>query len=99
MPNLNPKSTVENEDQVYQCGICSKKVGHRHKAVLCDLCDCWNHIKCDEIDNKTYEALKKSNDSEKYYCKLCRQNIFAFQHLSDDGFFTSIIKSINLKEV
>ena len=76
-----------------------KKVGVRHKAVFCDYCCQWNHIKCDGIDNKTYNSLKKSDDDdEKYFCKLCKESIFPFQKLSDDEYFTSIIKNIEVKE-
>ena len=85
-------------DKVYHCGICQKKVGHRHRAVQCDLCDCWNHIKCDEIDNKTYELLKKSDEEVHHFCKLCKENIFPFQKLCHDEFFTSIVKNIDVKE-
>ena len=59
------------EYQVYHCRICSKTVGQCHKSVQCDLCEKWNHIRCDGIDNKTYEALKKSSDSETYLRKIC----------------------------
>ena len=53
-------------------------------------------IKCDGIDNKTYEALKKSSDS--YYCKLCKEEIFAFQKLSDDQYQASIVKNVDINE-
>ena len=100
-PQLTPTSNTDIpnvENQEYHCRICSKKVGHKHKAVQCDLCDYWNHIKCDGIDNKTYETLKKSDESEKYLCKLCKEETFVFQKLSDDEFFTSIVKNIDIKE-
>ena len=98
--NLNLLTTPNQPETptVYHCGICSKKVGVRHKSVQCDLCDKWNHIKCDEIDNKTYEALKKSSELEKYYCKLCKENIFAFKKLTDDEFLISVVKNININE-
>ena len=92
-PNLSPDPII-----IYNCGSCLKKVGQRHKAVLCDLCEKWNHIKCDGIDNRTYEKLKKSNDSEKYFCKQCKETCFPFQKLSDDEFLTSVIKNIDIKE-
>ena len=100
MIDLNLLKTPEfiSTAEVFHCGTCKKKVGQRHKAVQCDFCDKWNHIKCDGIDNKTYDALKKSNDNTKYYCKLCKENIFPFQKLADDEFFTSIIKAISTKE-
>ena len=41
------------EDQTY-CGICTKKVGVRHKTVFCNLNCQWNHMKCEGIDNKTF---------------------------------------------
>ena len=96
--NVSDENLDIIENQICFCGICSKKVGQKHKAVQCDLCDHWNHIKCDNIDNKTYEALKKSSVSEKYYCKLCKEDLFVFQKLSDDEFFTSIVKNIEIKE-
>jgi hypothetical protein len=64
-PPLTPTPIIyepDIEDQEYYCSICSLKVGHSHKSVQCDLCDQWHHIKCDGIDNKTYEALKKSSE-------------------------------------
>ena len=94
--DLNPLNTPSTN--IYYCRICSKKVGHLHKSVQCDLCDQWSHIKCDGIDNKTYEALKKSSDYESYFCKICKEETFAFQKLSDDEFFTSIVKNIELKD-
>ena len=83
----------------YPCGICLKNVSQRHRAVQCDFFNYWNHIKCDGVENKTYEALKKSDDSVKHFCKLCKMDIFAFQKLSDDEFFTSVVKNVEIKEV
>ena len=60
--------------------------------------DQWSHIKYDGIDNKTYEALKKSSDYESYFCKICKEETFAFQKLSDDECFTSIVKHIDLRD-
>ena len=91
-------SLTQSDEQLYHCGVCKRKVGVRNKAVFCDLCQLWNHIKCDGIDDKTYEDLKKSDDDEKYYCKLCKEGIFPFQKLSDDVYFTSIIKNIDVNE-
>ena len=56
------------------------------KAVQCDLCNFWNHIKCDGIDDKSYSNLKQANKSDLYYCKICKEDIFAFQTLTDEDF-------------
>ena len=42
--------------------------------------------------------MKHSDEDEKYYCKLCKESLFPFQKLSDDEYFTSIIKNIDVKE-
>ena len=77
----------DEENPVYPCGFCSKKITEKMKSVQCDLCNYWNHIKCDDIDDKTYEALKKSTKSELYYCKVCREEIFLFKHFPMIIFF------------
>ena len=97
-PDASLVNFTQEGNQIYHCGICTKKVGLRNKAVFCDLCEQWNHIKCDGIDDKTYNDLKKSNDNEKYYCKACKESIFPFHNLSDDEYFTSIIKNIDVNE-
>ena len=62
------------ENYVYPCGICSKRVGKRMRAIQCDLCNFWNHIKCDEIDNKQCENLKTCEEDIIHYCKICRKD-------------------------
>ena len=32
------------------------------------------------------------------FCKICKEETFAFQKLSDDDFFTSIVKNIDLRD-
>ena len=48
----------------YPCGVCSKKVGVRMRALQCDICQYWNHIKCDNIDPSYYEILKKPENEK-----------------------------------
>ena len=47
----------------FPCKICSKSLAENHKAVWCDLCDIWVHIKCNERNAATYNMLK--NDETK----------------------------------
>ena len=82
----------------FPCGICNKNVNSNHKAVQCDLCNYHNHIKCDGVDNKTYDILVKSDDSVSHYCKICKEEIFAFQSLTDDQYIASIVKGIDVSE-
>ena len=82
----------------YPCGICLKNVGRHRKAVKCDSCRYWNHIKCEGIDNKMYEALKKEPENSIHFCKICMEENLPFQKISDNEFLTSIVKNIEFNE-
>ena len=77
----------------YPCGTCKLNVHKTHKAVQCDLCNYWNHIKCDRIDNNVYETLKKSD--EQYFCYQCKEEAIPFYNLSHQQFFASVKKGLN----
>ena len=51
------------------CAICDKIVKNRDKALQCDNCEKWSHIKCSNIDNVTYQELAKSD--ENWFCQNC----------------------------
>ena len=93
-PNPNP---IPNP--IYPCGCCNKKVNPRNKAMQCDICNYFNHIRCDGISAYDYEKMKKINDTPglelSHICKICKEEIFPFQCLSEDEFLTSIIKNID----
>ena len=55
------------------CPFCEKIVKTRDKAICCDLCNKWIHIKCNNLNDLDYEYLK-SND-ETWYCKTCIHEI------------------------
>ena len=67
----------------------------KHKAIQCDNCNYWNHIKCDKIDSNLYETLK--NSKEHYICNLCKEEIFPFHKLSNHHFFMTIAMG-NIKD-
>ena len=46
------------------------------KAICCDFCIKWIHIRCNNLNDLDYEYLK-SND-ETWYCKTCIQEILPF---------------------
>ena len=78
------------ENPKYPCGTCQKNVNKNHKAVQCDLCNYWTRIKCDKIDNKDYENLKKSNDT--YFCNLCKEEAIPLQHSQSNNFSLRLLK-------
>ena len=66
----------------YPCISCQKAVAKNHKAICCDSCNKWIHIKCNYIDKKTYINLQRSNSS--WFCINCIKKIIPFSNLSDD---------------
>ena len=79
----------------YPCGECYKPVAKTHRAVLCEGCNYWWHIKCASISPSEYSSLSKTSDA--WLCKNC--NSFHFM----DSFFeqendTNIELSINIDE-
>ena len=78
-----------DENPKYPCGVCTRLVKDEHKAVQCDICNFWNHIKCDKVDPGMYQNLIKSD--EPYVCYKCREENVPFQKLSNDQFFTTAL--------
>ena len=65
--------------------ICVKNVSDKDKAVQCDLCELWVHIKCNNLSNLDYRYLQNSNES--WYCIECCSTILPFNSLSSNKNF------------
>ena len=53
---------AENEQNPkYPCGICNKNVSSRFKALKCQNCGYWNHIRCDGIPVNMYDKIAKQS--------------------------------------
>ena len=86
----------------YPCGSCGKNVSERFKAIQCECCNYWNHIRCDQITPYDYEKMLKlpkcQRDQIIHFCKTCKEDNIPFQKISDEEFITSIIKNIEYNE-
>ena len=69
--------------------IRKKAVAQNHKAVCCDVCDTWVHIKCNKINTQTYNILKKEKAS--WSCIECSKDVFPFSKLNETDFSTIIV--------
>ena len=94
---VDPPPELE-ENFVFPCGVCGKRVGKRMRAIKCDLCNYWNHIKCDGVDPAQYETLKTCDESISHYCKLCKEEIFPFQSIHNENYIASVVNGIEIKE-
>ena len=71
--NLNTPNNLK-----FPCGICNKDVLTNQKAIKCDSCDMWCHIKCDGTSIETYNKLMLSEE-DSWHCLLC---IVKFHHFN-----------------
>ena len=70
----------------FPCRICEKNVSDKDKAVQCDLCENWVHIKCNNLNHLGYRYLQNRNES--WYCIECCSTTFPFNSLlSNKNFF------------
>ena len=74
---LSHSSPTENETNEKisnhdACVICLKIVTDDQKAIMCDRCSLWVHIKCHQISNIEYENYKINHELE-FQCKVCRK--------------------------
>ena len=51
------------------CNVCLKTVKRSHKAIPCDHCDNWIHIKFNNLDKLDYDMLKSTVDL--WFCISC----------------------------
>ena len=54
----------------HQCSVSQKKVAERHRAVSCDTCQLWCHIKCGRISVKEYKQMINTLDLV-WSCPAC----------------------------
>ena len=47
----------------FPCKICAKNVHDKDKAVQCDLCELWIHIKCNNLNYLDYRYLQNCEES------------------------------------
>ena len=52
------------------CRSCHKTVGANERAISCDLCKRWTHLKCSDMATKTYNQNK--NKEFPWVCNTCR---------------------------
>ena len=63
-------------------GICHKSVANNHRAIQCDICQAWIHIKCNCISPREYELLNES--TENWFCINCIKDNLPLCSISEE---------------
>ena len=79
----------------HPCGICHKAVAHNHKAIVCDICNQWIHIKCNKLDASDYKHFQDDiNQDENFFCLNCLAHNIPFSKLNNSEFGVSVKKGV-----
>ena len=80
---LNPGPGMQTKKCV--CPGCLRTVAKNHRAVNCDVCQNWYHIKCEKILPKQYNDFMRKSDLNQLFftCSSCHLEALPFP----DGYF------------
>ena len=53
------------------CSLCLGPVAKNHKAVFCNYCSNWCHIRCTGVSNEKYANLQNEDDDIPFICLKC----------------------------
>ena len=62
---------TSKKNQKTLCNICDKNVRANAKAICCDFCDNWVHIRCNYISPTRYLELSEEDNHEDFLCNKC----------------------------
>ena len=76
--DINPNPGPVNSKSA--CNICLRTVAKNHRAVSCDTCDSWLHIRCEGISPKRYKSMISLSEDNKlsYVCQNCHLDCLPF---------------------
>ena len=66
--NLNPGPN-NNNSTFYPCGACKNAVNWNDQALMCDNCETWLHLNCQDVNEDSYDRLGSSNVV--WFCMAC----------------------------
>ena len=67
----------------FPCTVfCKFNVHNKNRAIFCDSCHNWTHLKCTPFTRLEYSAMSKSNDG--WFCSTCLASIFPLNHFDND---------------
>ena len=68
------------------CGICDKNIHGNQRAIFCDNCNFYVHMKCNDISAAEYKELENEPDDVPWFCKNCTMDMFPFGLLTNEEF-------------
>ena len=79
----------------FPCGICGTAVAKTHRAVFCDVCEHWVHIKCNNITFSQYCILVEDDTESSWCCHSCFNSALPFSFIDNDNFLLTNVAGKN----
>lgn len=71
------------------CSVCKFRVLKNHKAIFCNICHLWTHLKCTPLSLSEYKISLSKDD---WFCPNCLSETFPFNHyVNDTDFFFALL--------
>ena len=77
------------------CNICARTIRENAKAVFCDVCNNWVHIKCNSISPSRYNQLCEEDNDESFFCIKCFNQEIPFGSENDKSFNQTVKLGLN----
>ena len=63
VPEIRNAQNVRNglNHAPYPCGVCQRAVAETHRAICCNICQKWVHIKCNNLDKNDYNFFQENS--------------------------------------
>ncbi|KAK3883894.1 hypothetical protein Pcinc_011797 [Petrolisthes cinctipes] len=77
-------ASANNQKPGDECGTCSVVVGANNKALSCEICDKWYHIKCESIPESVYNFMvhDKAGKQLIWHCSYCQRGcVKVYKHM------------------
>ena len=89
-------SLIIMDNSVNICPICERRMLSHSYSILCNCCLRHANRNCTQFSHYEFEMLYLNAP---WYCRLCNETIFAFNHIDDDSEFQSTITNFMSKWV
>lgn len=67
-----------------ECGTCGAVVGPKHKALGCEICEKWYHIKCELVPDSVYNFMVHDEAGKQliWHCSYCQRGcVKVYKHM------------------
>ena len=80
----------------FPCSKCNRAVAKNHRAIQCDSCNQWIHIKCNKISETQYLKLCQEDNNDHFICIVCLNANIPFSNESNESLLLTTLKGLNI---